>query len=227
MTLRLPRPPAAPPPAPPPAGRGQALLTWLGSTKNVAGCAAGGVGVVLTAVGLVEAPYWPLAVASLYTAGALAAPGRRPAVAAATSIDIEALRTCVATQLDMLSGRVPDDVLAAAGRVAAALTELFDAPHLLRPGMPETFVVERTVADYLPTPLETYANLPASYAEHHRLDDGRTPHAVVTDQLALLEQGIRELISAAARHDTAKLLAHGRFLDDTFGASDLDINRHI
>ncbi len=111
----------------------------------------------------------------------------------------------------------------AADRVAAALREVLDRPHLLRAGSPETFVVVRTIADYLPTALEVYLGLPTQYAETHRLDDGRTPRRVVIDQLGLLEAGIRDVTEAAAAGDTAKLLSHGRFLADRFGSSDLEL----
>ncbi|WP_239330895.1 hypothetical protein [Frankia sp. CiP3] len=220
MPLRLPRP--APPPAPPARGRREKALAWMGSLKNIAGCtgALGGLG--LTAAGVVGPPQWPLVVAALYAVGALIAPARRPAPAG-TQPSAAELRTVVDAQLRALAGRAPAEVTAAADRVAAALREVLDRPHLLRAGSPETFVVVRTIADYLPTALEVYLGLPTQYAETHRLDDGRTPRRVVIDQLGLLEAGIRDVTEAAAAGDTAKLLSHGRFLADRFGSSDLEL----
>ncbi|WP_018637490.1 hypothetical protein [Parafrankia elaeagni] len=54
------------------------IASWLGSARNTAGCAAGLCGIALGATGVVPAPYWPLATAALYAAGALAMPARRP-----------------------------------------------------------------------------------------------------------------------------------------------------
>ncbi|MCK9901995.1 hypothetical protein MXD63_18180 [Frankia sp. Cpl3] len=55
------------------------IVSWLGSARNTVGCAAGLCGIALGATGVVPAPYWPLATAALYAAGALAMPTRRPA----------------------------------------------------------------------------------------------------------------------------------------------------
>jgi hypothetical protein len=219
---RLPRP--SPPPAPPTRGPREKALAWIGSLKNIAGCtgALGGLG--LTATGVVGSPEWPLVVAALYAVGALVAPTRR-SVPAGTQPGASELRAVVDAQLQVLTEHAPAEVTAAAARVADALREVLDRPHLLRAGSPETFVVVRTIADYLPTALEVYLGLPAQYAGTHRLDDGRTPRQVVIDQLGLLEAGIREVTGAAAAGDTAALLSHGRFLADRFGSSDLDLAR--
>ncbi|SBW22261.1 hypothetical protein FDG2_2377 [Candidatus Protofrankia californiensis] len=218
--IRLPRP--DPPPPPPTSGPREKALAWLGSLKNIAGCtgAIGGLG--LTATGVLGSPEWPFVVAALYAIGALVTPAPRPAPAGAQLRAAE-LRRVVDAQLRALAEHAPAEVTSAAARVVDALREVLDRPQLLRAGSPEAFVVVRTIADYLPTALEVYLGLPARYAETHRLDDGRTPRQVVVDQLALLEKGIRDVTEAAAAGDTAKLLAHGRFLADRFGSTDLDL----
>jgi hypothetical protein len=196
------------------------VLTWLGSAKNIAGCTGALGGVALTAAGLIQAPYWPLAIAGLYGVGALAAPPRRNPPAGGR-LDVGDLRSTAEAQLAMVIGRAPVEVVSAAERVVEALRELFERPNLLPAGAPETFVVERTVADYLPAALEAYLDLPPTFAATHRLPDGRTPRQVVVDQLTLLERGVREVTEAAARGDTSRLLAHGRFLADRFGPHEL------
>ncbi|WP_322750407.1 MULTISPECIES: hypothetical protein [unclassified Frankia] len=219
--IRLPRP--DPPPPPPARGTREKALTWIGSLKNIAGCtgALGGLG--LTAAGVVGSPQWPLVVAAMYAIGALVAPARRP-TPGGSQPGVAELRATVEAQLRVLTGLAPTEITAAAAQVVDALREVLDRPHLLRAGSPETFVVVRTVADYLPTALEVYLGLPARYAQTHRLDDGRTPREVVIGQLGLLEKGIRDVTEAAAAGDTAKLLSHGRFLADRFGSSELDLS---
>ncbi|WP_462188073.1 hypothetical protein, partial [Frankia sp. CcWB2] len=159
-----------------------------------------------------------------YAIGALVAPPRRAAVAGG-GIDVGDLRAAVEAQYRALIDRAPDDraLVAAAEEVIGALRQVLDTPHLLRPGSPETFAVERTVADYLPTAVETYLGLPRAYAETHRLPDGRTPRDVLLATLALLAGGMREVTEAAARGDTAQLLAHSCFLTDRFGPTELTL----
>ena len=53
------------------------FLRYLESRKNLAGCACGIAGLVLTFTGLAGV-YWPVVVAGLYGAGALIAPPERP-----------------------------------------------------------------------------------------------------------------------------------------------------
>jgi hypothetical protein len=86
-------------------------------------------------------------------------------------------------------------------------------------------VVERTALDYVPTALESYLNLPRGYANRVPVSNGRTPRQILLDQLALLESKLGEVIEAIAKGDTDRLLAHGRFLEDAFAASELDVDR--
>ncbi|AEH09089.1 hypothetical protein FsymDg_1633 [Candidatus Protofrankia datiscae] len=219
--IRLPRPDPPPPPPPPAGGPREKVLAWLGSLKNIAGCTAAIGGLGLTVTGVVGLPEWPFVVAALYAVGALVAPASRPAAPAGARLRVAELRRAVDAQLLALAAHAPAEVTAAAARVVDALREVLDRPHLLRAGSPETFVIVRTIDDYLPTALEVYLGLPPRYAETHRLDDGRTPRQVVVDQMKLLERGVRDVTEAAAAGDAARLLSHGRFLADRFGSTDL------
>jgi ABC-type tungstate transport system permease subunit len=46
---------------------------------------------------------------------------------------------------------------------------------------------------------------------------------VLLDQLALLEVKLGEVLEAVAKGDTDRLLVHGRFLEDRFADSELDV----
>jgi hypothetical protein len=200
---------------------GQRLLRYLYSTKNLAGSAAGLAGLGLYFTGLVG-DLWPVVVGGLYGVGALATPPPR-AFDLHSGLDPANLRRAIATQERRLRGRVPDDVLAAVGRVHARLREVLERSDALPPGSPDAFVVERTALDYLPTALESYLNLPRGYANRVPVSAGRSARQVLLDQLALLEAKLGEVLDAVARGDADRLLAHGRFLEDRFGRSELDI----
>jgi hypothetical protein len=202
---------------------GQRLLRYLYSNKNLVGSAGGLAGLALYFTGLVG-DLWPVVVGGLYGVGALATPPTRT-FDLHSGLDPANLNRAMAEQERRLRGRVPDDVLAAVGRVHGQVREVLERRHALPPGSHDAFVVERTALDYLPTALESYLNLPRGYANRVPVSNGRTPRQVLLDQLALLESKLGEVIEAVAKGDTDRLLAHGRFLEDAFAPSELDVDR--
>jgi hypothetical protein len=202
---------------------GQRLLRYLYSNKNLVGSAGGLVGLALYFTGVVG-DLWPVVVGGLYGVGALATPPTRT-FDLHSGLDAANLNRAMATQERRLRSRVPDDVLAAVGRVHGQVREVLERRHALPPGSQDAFVVERTALDYVPTALESYLNLPRGYANRVPVSNGRTPRQVLLDQLALLESKLGEVLEAIAKGDTDRLLAHGRFLEDRFATSELDVGR--
>jgi hypothetical protein len=202
---------------------GQRLLRYLYSNKNLVGSAGGLAGLALYFTGLVG-DLWPVVVGGLYGVGALATPPTRT-FDLHSGLDAANLNRAMAEQERRLRGRVPDDVLAAVGRVHGQVREVLERRHALPPGSQDAFVVERTALDYVPTALESYLNLPRGYANRVPVSNGRTPRQVLLDQLALLESKLGEVLEAIAKGDTDRLLAHGRFLEDRFATSELDVGR--
>ena len=202
---------------------GRRLLRYLYSNKNLVGSAAGLAGLGLYFTGVVG-ELWPVVVAGMYGIGALATPPTR-SIDLRSGLDPSNLNRAMGEQERRLRGRVPDEVLAAAGRIHGQIREVLDRRHALPPGSPDAYVVERTTLDYLPTALESYLSLPRGYANRVAVSRGRTARQVLLDQLALLEAKLGEVLEAVAKGDTDRLLAYGRFLEDRFAASELDIGR--
>jgi hypothetical protein len=200
---------------------GQRLLRYLYSNKNLAGSAAGLAGLGLHFLGLVG-DLWPVVVGGLYGVGALATPPTRT-YDLRGGLDGANLNRAMAEQQRRLRGRVPDDVLAAVARIHAQVRELAERPQAFPAGSADAYVVERTALDYLPTALESYLNLPRGYANRVPVSAGRTARQVLLEQLALLETQLDEVLDAVAKGDADRLLAHGRFLEDRFGRSQLDL----
>ena len=201
--------------------RGRRLRRYLCSNKNLAGCAAGLAGLGLYFGGVVG-ELWPVVVGGLFGAVALATPPTRT-VDLHSGLDPANLNRAMAEQARRLRGRVPDDVLAAVTRVHTQVREILARRDALPPASPEAFVVERTTLDYLPTALESYLNLPRTYANRVAISGGRTARQVLLAQLALLDAELGEAMEAVTRGDTDRLLAHGRFLEDRFARSELDV----
>jgi hypothetical protein len=71
--------------------------------------------------------------------------------------------------------------------------------------------------DYLPTTIESYLALPASYATGRAVQGNKTPLDVMKEQLDLLDAQMGEIAEAVHRRDSDRLLANGIFLEERFG----------
>lgn len=119
-----------------------------------------------------------------------------------------------------VAGRIPEAAVTVVDRIATLLQDA--APRVVGSGEAEV-VVSRTATDYLPETLRAYLALPSEWAVRHRLADGRTPAEALLQQLTALEQAAGRMRDAAVEEDAAALLVNGRFLDDRFRTSRLDL----
>ncbi|WP_051759970.1 hypothetical protein [Herbidospora cretacea] len=186
------------------------ILTYLGSTKNIVGSVCGLVGVGLVFLGVAGA-FWPVVVIGLYGLGALLAPSDRTRVVLSlATAETAALRA----ELDTLVGRLrglPPDVIDRVVELAQTLRGVLgrvESPDHLH-------VVSQTIRDYLPTSLDAYGRLP--------LDRREAAHAELLSQLDLLKTGLGRVADAVHAGDEQALKDQGRFLQDRFGGSSLDL----
>jgi hypothetical protein len=197
----------------------QRVLRYLGSVKNIAGCALALVGLVLHFFGLFG-QVWPLVVAAMYLIGALVAPpAPHPVTVSVDSFDPDRIQRALDGTVDMARGRVPADVLTRLNSIRARILELLPQAGDLPGGSQDLYVVQRTATDYLPTTVRIYLALPPTYATTQIVQDGKTPLAVLQDQLELLDGQMSEIGEAVHRRDSDRLLAQGRFLEERFGRS--------
>ncbi|GGM02146.1 hypothetical protein [Deinococcus aerophilus] len=83
------------------------------------------------------------------------------------------------------------------------------------------YLLAQTREAYLPDTLRAYLNL-TDGARRTLQGQGQPPEILLSEQLGLLEDGVRE----ALRHDHAtadRLLSQGRFLRERFGAADSEL----
>jgi hypothetical protein len=193
------------------------FLRYLASAKNLIGGALAVVGLVLHLFGLLGPfPVWALVAAGLYAVGAVLGPRRRVRVARST-FDPQQIRRSLDHTYQMTFGRLPPDVQT---RVAAIRQEILELlPHAAEfpTGSQDLYVLQRMAIDYLPTTIEAYLALPASYATAHVVQEGKTPLDVMKEQLDLLDAQMDEITDAVHRRDSDRLLANGIFLEERFG----------
>ena len=196
------------------------LELYLYSRKNIVGSLLALLGLGLFFLGLIG-PVWPAVVLGMYLIGALVSPadGQWNLIGEAPSD----LAGALAHQVAAVRGKVPDDVYRKVVSTQQTILGILPKIDRLGPGSQDAFVVRKTVTDYLPTTLQAYLNLPRAYATVHRFSDGRTAAQVLLDQLTLLDKKLDDVADAVNKNDADALLANGRFLEDRFGSSPLNL----
>jgi hypothetical protein len=197
------------------------LVMYLYSTKNLAGLGGALVGLGLFFGGIVG-PIWPGVVAGLYAAGALAAPSRKVADLSST-FDPKDIEHSLERQWRAVQGKLPSDVLAQVANIQQTILQILPRTSTMSSVSPEMFIVERTAKDYLPAALEAYMALPRAYAATRKNSDGKTPKQLLSEQLELLDNKLTEIADNVSKDDLDKLEANGKFLEERFGRSALDL----
>ncbi|MGY0058863.1 hypothetical protein ACWY4P_20305 [Streptomyces sp. LZ34] len=192
------------------------VLRYLESRKNIAGGAAGIVGLALTFTGLAGA-YWPVVVAGLYGAGALIAPPERPAAPdfPDPARELDALREDFARLRDYL-GQV-ELPPAASGRLTeldGLLAALLD-PELAGEALmldPEgTYTLSRIIRHDVPEAVDTYART----RWWARLTPGTDPpERHLERQLTLLFDEADAMAAALREAEARRQQTHTRYLEE-------------
>lgn len=200
---------------------------WLESGKNIVGCVLAVVAIVLqVAIGL--GAFWPLIVVGAYAVGALLWPRDRLnltlALGESTSADdlkaqLAQLRKTMTTQ----GTRLGADVTKPLGTLLDVLDEIVSKWDDLLVAPDQSHVVQQMIVDYLPTSLQTYLNIPATYALSSRVAGKKSAHDELLDQLALLETEAEKIRAAVYSKDLDALGDQSRFLQAKFGKSSLDL----
>lgn len=97
-------------------------------------------------------------------------------------------------------------------------------PQLLRSnrGDYNVYNVRQTALEYLPDAVNKYLDLPADFAQNHVLSNGKTAYQTFIEQLNLLEDTVRSLMTSAYQDDANGLMVHGRFLAEKFANQSLN-----
>lgn len=203
------------------------LLTAIGDRRNVAGLIGAAAGLGLTFGGVIEAGWWAIT-GGLYATGflgtqILAPPPRlsgplwQAAPVADLSADLRRLARDAAPQL-------PDAARGHLTNILATASGMEPKLRAIDPANPSVTAVRQIMADYIPTTLKAYLDLPPRVRSGTRLNDGRTADEQITAQLTLLETQMDRVADTLSRGDLDALEAQGRFLDEKFRAPDLFSN---
>jgi hypothetical protein len=194
-------------------------LLYLYSTRNILACAIALAGPALLFLGIIQQG-WLLITAALYGVGYFATPA--PQV-----VDTELTQTL---SFDALLEQLDRVVKAARPHLQAGMIAHLDGirrsiqevlPRLKEGGFNDNlFIVRETISRYLPETLANYITLPAVFRATHVLKDGKTARDLLRDQLAVLDEQMKQVVVNVARGDADALLANGQFLEAKFRERD-------
>ena len=136
---------------------------------------------------------------------------------AANGLDTVEIRRALDDAQAAGEGRLPASMQAMVSEIRLQILALLPHASSFPLGSRDLFVLQRISTDYLPTSIGAYLALPPREAAAAVLPGGRTALQVLGDQLDLLRWKTGEIGETVRRQDSERLLAHGRFLEESFG----------
>lgn len=197
------------------------LLLFLYGTPNIVGSLLGILGLLLFAAGIIQ-QFWLLIVIGLYIVGVVVTPrNTQYEFVLRNELSMEELRAELENLLRLARTRVPDELYQKLLSIQTSIVSILPQISDINSANYNIHVIRQTVFDYLPTALQNYLNLPPAFANIHPVKDGKTARQLLGEQLDLLDQEMKEIVTDMSRDDSQKLVVHGRFLQDKFSNADL------
>jgi hypothetical protein len=197
------------------------LLLYLCSPRNIVACALALLGPALLFLGVIHQG-WLLITAGLYAAGYLLTPAPREiATDLAQSLPFETLLAQLDRIIREIRPQLQPELLQHLDSIRSSIEEVRPRLAAVTGGADELYTVRETVARYLPETLASYMKLPSLFRVTHVIEDGKTARALLSEQLTVLDEQMKEVVANVARADADALLANGRFLEARFRRRDL------
>lgn len=199
----------------------QRVLLFLYSTPNIVGSILGILGLVLLFLGFIG-KFWLFIILGLYIIGVLATP-KNPTydLRLRNQLTADEIREELENLVKSIRKKVSKDILVKVESIKNSILEIL--PHIVDVNSSDynIYTIRQTALDYLPETLGNYLNLPAAFRNLHPVKDGKTAKQLLSEQLDLLDQQMKEIAQDFYRNDTQRLMAHGRFLEEKFRKTDL------
>ena len=193
-------------------------LLFLYSNANIAGCALALLGPALLFLGVIKS-FWLPITAGLYLAGYFLA--GKPVTsqrAIADSLTLDEMRERLDQVIDTALPHLTAEMKARLESLRTSIREVL--PRLIGTDDTDLFTVKETVLRYLPETLANYLELPPVFRATRALKDGRTARELLTEQLAVLDDKMKEVVANVAGSDVQALVANGKFLEAKFKQPD-------
>lgn len=199
-------------------------MSFLTSTRHLVGVGLALLGLAAHFLGWLGAWWLPI-VLGLYLLGVLLTPaGTRPDRQLAQETSADELGDELNRFVRGLRGKVPPELLSRTQNIALQLQALLPRLGALEAqGDPNAFTVRQIVTDYLPGTFRNYLNMPPALRSQASARLGKSPDAVVAEQLDLLGSTLERVSADTVKGDADAMQANGRFLKEKFGKPDLEL----
>ena len=202
--------------------RANALLLYLYSSRNIAGCLLALLGLGAYFGGLINQWWFPICL-GLYAAGVLMVPGRElMEVESYRRFDSQRLADSVEQLISQTRHKLPAEALHILQSIPQVLQVLaprlsgLDNSPMLPPDQVQTVI--GAVTRDLPQTVAGYLRLPPAFANLHPLERGKTAKDLLNEQLQLLKNQLDKIAEAAFRDDADALVTNGQYLKEKFHA---------
>ena len=137
--------------------------------------------------------------------------------------EADLLAALEATEAAVAGGQVPAPVASRVRRITRTVRDTLPRVRNLGLGSAEAYALTATATSYLPEALEAYTRLPRQWADSRPVEGGRTSLMLLIDALDLLAGSMESIFDAAVRVDANALVVQGRFLQEKFGRSGVEL----
>jgi hypothetical protein len=196
------------------------ILLYLYSTRNIVACATALIGPALLFVGVIQEG-WLLITAALYGVGYFATPAPHVLdTVLAQSLSFDALIERFDRVVTEARSQLHPGMVSHLESIRRSIEEVLPRLSDVRGFDDNLYTVRETIARYLPETLANYVALPPMFRVTRVLKDGKTARDLLMDQLAVLDNKMKEVVANVARGDADALLANGQFLENKFRERD-------
>src|SRR3954452_15897873 len=204
-------------------GIGWRIRRFLGSPGHVVGALLGIVGIVLLNMGLISGLLAAVVIVGLYATGYFLAssPTITENIGALPAKDSDKIEAGLDQMLASIRRRVAPDIYQIVVSIRDAIVYTLDSTGDMQTD-PDIYAVRQTAMTYLPEALSEYVSLPRAYAERQILENGRTSHDILVEQLRVMEAKVHEVADLVIDRKSQRLMSHGRFIAERFSDSALD-----
>ncbi|MFK0244056.1 hypothetical protein ACIQUM_05100 [Amycolatopsis azurea] len=187
------------------------MIRYLGSTKNLAGCVGGLIGLALYLTGVVGG-LWPVVVAGLYAVFALLAPPERVRLVPVDAGHLRADLASLVGKVTEQAQRMPESSVDGVRRVAEVLDDMLSRPERLSANPDVQHEITRLARTDLPLSVQTYLNLPWWFAAKRRASGEPSAAEELLAQLELLETEAHRVAERFYAGDVHQQADHTRYL---------------
>lgn len=199
-------------------------MKYLTSTRHLVGAALALLGLAAHFLGWLGAWWLPIVI-GLYALGVLLTPARtRIDRQLAQESRVDELEAELSRFVRSLRGKVPGELLTQTQQIETQLHAILPRLSVLEAqGDANAFTVRQVITDYLPGTFRNYLNMPPALRAQSSARLGKSPDALVAEQLSLLSSTLENISADTVRGDADAMQANGRFLKEKFGKPDLEL----